>query len=794
MSLHAVRLAMRSLIRRPGFSLLAIVTIALGAGANAAVFAVSYGILLKPLPFSQPDRLVAVWPGRFVSQMELRYLREHARGLSGVSATAPGWGFSLTGAGDPVKITAERVSADLFDTLRATPLLGRRMRPDEDRVGAAGVLVLSYKLWQSRFGGDPSVIGRTVRLDDEPHEIIAVMPASFEMFGLRSDAWVPLPADRRAFYERTNVSVLVGRLADGVSLDQADREFKALIPRMRADLGFTATYGRDARVEDLRSATTGDVRSSLLVLGAAVLFMLLIAAANLGTLLITRGVSRAREFAVHAALGASRGAIVRLQLTEGLLLSSCGALAGLVVAASAMPAIVTLLPRDTPRTGDIHVDAWVGAAVLVMALAVAVLFGVAPAAAAGRPAFGLMLREGASSDSRGARRARGVMVSVQIALALVLAIGAGLMTRTLWRLQHVDSGLEVDRILTVRVQPTSARYREPDTVVSYYQQVLERLQAIPGVQAAGAIQHLPFSGISWVEPFELERSPVPAGEARPVADTKIIAGRYFEAVGQRLLAGRRFTDADRRASPLPLIVNETFARRYFGSATSAVGQRMRTGRAGGEWRTIVGVTGDVRTRALDKPVAPELYTPVNGFGIPSLMLAVRTAGNPLAIANAAREAISSVDRDVPVSDVQGMGTLITTTLARPQLLLSLLGAFAATGLALGAIGIYGVVAFGVARRRREIGIRMALGAKRRTVVTLVLRESAGYAVAGVAAGLLLAAAASRALKGLLFEVSPTDAATYGLLAAGVLAVVAIASYAPARRAASVNPVDSLRSF
>ena len=405
-----------------------------------------------------------------------------------------------------------------------------------------------------------------------------------------------------------------------------------------------------------------------------------------------------------------------------------------------------------------------------------------------------MLREGASSDSPGARRARGVMVSVQIALALVLAIGAGLMTRTLWRLQHVDSGLDAERILTVRVQPTSARYREPATVVSYYQQVLERLEAIPGVQAAGAIQHLPFSGTTWVEPFELERSPVPVGEARPVADTKIIAGRYFEAVGQRLLAGRRFTEMDRSATPLPLIVNDTFARRYFGTAAAAVGQRMRTGRAGGGWRTIVGVTSDVRTKTLDKPIAPELYTPVNGFGIPSLMLAVHASGNPLSLANAAREAIWSVDRDVPVSDVQGMSTLIGTTLARPQLLLSLLGAFAATGLALGAIGIYGVVAFGVARRRREIGIRMALGAERSAVVGLVLRESAGYAAAGVAAGLLLAVAASGALKGLLFEVSPTDVTTYGLLAAGVLVVVAMASYAPARRAASVNPVDSLRAI
>jgi putative ABC transport system permease protein len=794
MLLHTLRLALRSLRRRPGFSALAIVTIALGAGANAAVSAVAYGILLKPLPFPDPDRLVAMWPGRFVSQMELRYLREHAAGFAGVSAVAPGWGFSLTGAGDPIKITVDRVSGDLFETLAAAPALGRLFRPDEDRPGAPKVIALSHRFWRTRFGGDPSVIGRTLKLDDAPHEIVAVMPASFELLSSRADAWAPLPADRAAFYERANVSMLIGRLRRSVPIEQADRDFKALIPVLRNELKFPATYGRDARLEDLRTATTGDVRTSLLVLGGAVMFMLLIAGANLGTLLVARGSSRAREFAVHAALGASRGTLVRLQLAEGLLLAAAGAVAGLGFAVMAMPALLRILPTDTPRTGDIHVDGWVAVAVVAMALAVALLFGIAPSSAAGRHTFGTLLREGASSEARGARRARGLMVSVQIALALVLTIGAGLMTRTLWRLQQVDPGVDVDRVLTLRLQPTSVRYRESAAVNSYYDQVLERVSAVPGVRFAGAIQHLPFSGTNWVDMFELEDRRVPAGEARPVADYKIITGDYFNAVGQPLVAGRMFTREDRATTDLPIIINEAFARRYFGSAAAAIGRRMRTGRAEGSFRPIVGVVGNVRTKTLDKPASPEFYTPANGRGIPALMIAVRTAGDPLSVAGAVREAVWSVDRGVPVADLQAMRTMIGTTLARPRLLLSLLGAFAAAGLALGAIGIYGVVAFGVMRRRREIGIRMALGATRASVVNLVLRESAGYAIAGIAAGVLLAFAASGMMKGLLFEVSATDGLTYAMLAAAVALVVLIASYAPARRAASVNPVESLRAM
>ena len=749
---HTLRIASRLLRRRPGFSALAIVTIALGAGANAAVTAVAYGVLLKPLPLAEPDRVVAVWPGRFMSQLDLRYLRDRATGLSSVAGIAPGWTFSLTGAGDPSKVTVDRVSGNLFETVGAAPLLGRVLRPDEDAPGAATVLVLSHRFWRARFGGDPAVVGRTIRLDDVPHEIVGVMGPSFEIL-TRTDAWAQLPADRAAFYDKLNFSLLVGRLAPGTPLDRADRDFKALMPAMRGDLKYPATFGRTARIQDLRAAMTGDMRSSLTVLAAAVGFMLLIAGANLGTLLVASTASRAREFAVRAAIGASRASLVRLQLIEGMVLAAAGAAAGLALAVWGLPVLVRLLPKDTPRTGDVHVDSAVILTVVGAALLVALLFAIVPSLSAGRTS-GAPLREGASTESRATRRLRGLMVSVEIALALVLTIGAGLMVRTLSSLNRVDPGIDVDRILTLRLQPSGAGYKAPAAVAAYYDQVLGRIAAVPGVAGAGAIQHLPFSGIAWFEAFEIEGRPIPAGEARPTAGSKLITGDYFTAVGQRLVAGRTFT-ADDRTSSGALIVNESFARAHFGSAAAAVDRRLRTGRGGGPWVPIAGVVRDVRTASLDTPPAPELYAAATGSGMPALMLAVRSDGDPLSIAAAVREAVWSVDRNVPVADLQPMRTMVGTTLARPRLLMTLLAAFAVTGLALGAIGVYGVVAFGVTRRRREIGIRMALGAGTGSVVRLMLGESAWYAAAGLAAGLGLALAASRFMKGLLFEVPVT---------------------------------------
>lgn len=792
MVLRTTRMAFRSLRRRPAFTSLAVVTIALGAGANAAVSSVAYNVLVKPLAFREPERLVAVWPGQFMSQVDLRYLREHERGLSGIAGVSPGWSFALSGAGEPSQIVIDRVSGNLFETLGATPLIGRVARSDEERPGSPRVLVLSHRFWVARFGADRSVIGRVVKLDDQPHEIIGVMPSSFEILTQHTDAWAPLPADPRAFYDKLNFTLLVGRVAPGVDIEQADRDFKALMPRMRADLGYPATYGQTAAIQDLRAASTGDMRSSLFVLAAAVVLMLLIAGANLGTLLVASGTARAREFAVHAAIGAPRLTIASLQLSEGLLLAAGGAVAGLLIAFTSLPALVRLLPPDTPRTGEIRIDATIIFAVIGASLVVAVLFGAAPSLASARRHGASQLRDGGSTEARSVRKTYGLMVAVEIALALVLTIGAGLMLQTLWNLRAVAPGIDVDRLLTLKLLPTSASYQTPGAIAAYYDQVLSRIASVPGVTAVGAIQHLPFSGTTWVDAFEVERRPITAGEARPTAGFKLITGDYFRAVGQRILVGRSFTSADRALQDPPLIVNESFARRYFRNAQAAIGARIRTGRVGGTWVPIIGVVSDVRTVSLDKAPEPEFYKVVTGTSIPAMMVAVRTPADPLAIAAAVREAVWSVDRNVPIADLQPMRVMVGTTLRQPRLLLTLLGGFAVIGVALSVVGVYGVVAFAIVRRRREIGIRMALGADSASIVVLMVKESAGYAAAGLVTGVAIALAVSRIMKGLLFEVPPTDPSTYCGVAIIVAAVVVIASYSPAHRAGSINPADLLR--
>ena len=784
--------AWRSIRRAPAYAATAILTIALGAGANAAVSAVAYGILFKPLPYAAPDRLVAVWPMRFQSQVDLRYLREHAVGLGDIAAIAPGWTFSLTGIGDPRKVTVDRVSANLFETLGAPAMLGRTLRSGEDAPGSPGRVVLSYRFWQEQLGGDRAIVGRTVKMDDVVHEVVGVMPRGFEIFRPGTDAWAPLPADPNAFYDKLNFSLFVGRLAPGVQLATADAAFRTLMPAMRADLHYPAGFGRTARLEDLRDTTVGSMRASLGLLAGIVLFVLLIAGANLGTLAVARGSARARELAVHSAVGASRAALARLQLFEILLIAVLGGLAGCAVAWLTMPALVGLLPPNTPRTGDVRVDWGTAGAVVAISLLVSLLFGVGPALAASRGSTRTALREGAATQSAAARRTRGVMVAVQIALALVLAIGAGLMVQSLWRLQHVDTGIDVDRILTLRLQPSSTRYKDEDAARNYYRDVLERIRAVPGVSAAGAIQHLPFSGINWVDAYEAEAHPVPSGQARPTAELKLIAGNYFAAMGQPVVAGRTFSRADEAAPDDVLIINAILAKTLFGAPERAVGQRMHTGR-GDTWRTIVGVVGDVRTRALDLPPGPELYQAITSKGVPALMVAVRTDGDPVGLVAAVREAVWSVDRGVPIGEIQPMRGLVGKTLAEPRLLLTLLGGFAITGLALAAIGVYGVVAFAVTRRRREVGIRLALGAARSAVIGLLLRESAIYAAAGLAAGVALSLACARLLQSFLYGVAATSPVTYLALAAGVALLVLAASYIPARRAAGLNPTEALRN-
>jgi predicted permease len=790
--LNDIRLVLRSLRRAPAFTTATILTLALAAGANAAIFAVVYGVLLKPLPFGDAERLVAVWPGRFQSNVDLLYTREHGRMFSSVAAVAPGWTMSLTGSGEPTKVTVARVSGNLFETFGIEPLWGRPFTEESSRPGAEQVVVLDYAFWMQRFGGDASVVGRTVQLDGDPVRIVAVMPRSFQVFGLKTDAYTPFTLDPSAWYHRLAFSLYAARLAPGVTVAQAQKEYQALTQALRLERKYSDEYGRDAAVVDLRTAMVGDVRASLVVLAAAVGLIMLIAAANVGTLQLTRAAARAHDVAISSALGASRARIARQLLVESAVLASAGGAAGVVIAAIALPGLVALLPAGTPRVQEIAVDSSVAAVVLVAAMLVGVLVGALPLSGATRPGTAPLLRATTSSETRGAKHLRGSLVSAEVALAVVLTIGAGLMLQTLWKLQQVDPGFRAKGVLTVHVQPTGSKHRGM-AVADYYAGLLDRLRALPGVTAAGAIQHLPFSGYAWHIPFEAEGHTVAAGAAPPTAGTRIITPGYFAAIGQPILSGRDMEHRD--AGRLDVaIVNQALAARFFGSPAAAIGRtiRPRAALGRGTLLTIVGVVGDVRHSALTTAPGLEVYTTISKTSIPSMMVAVRTDGDPQALVPAVREGIWSVDRDVPLSDIETMEAKIGKSLGQPRLLLVLLGAFAVLGGLLAAVGVYGVVAYSVARRRRELGIMIALGAESARIVRSVLGEAVIYATAGLAIGLPAAFIASSLLRNLVFGVSPTDPATYVAIACATLLTVIAAAAVPAVRAARVDPVTALR--
>jgi putative ABC transport system permease protein len=789
--LQPIREATRGLWRAKGFSAASILTLALAAGANAAILAVVYALLLKPLPYEDPDRLAAVWPGRFQAQIDLLYLRDHARMFSSIAGVAPGWSMSLVGAGDPTKVTVARTSGNLFEALGTAAALGRTYTEVHTQPGAAGVLVLSHAFWTKQFGADPAAIGRIVRLDGEPAEIVGVMPADFEVFGLETDAYSPFTVDPAAWTYKVGLSLLVGRLADGLTMEAADRDYRALIPQVRRDRQYPDSYGRTAHLQDLRASIVGDVRSPMLILSATVGLILLIAGVNVGTLLLSRAVGRRRDLAVRAAIGASRGRIARDMLTESTILALAGGFLGVVLARILLPVLVGLLPANIPRTGEIAISETIAAAVIGGATIIGLLFGALPVALTVRLGAGSLLRSGGGSESRQSKRIRATLVAAEIALALMLTVAAGLMVQTLWRLNHVHPGFTASSVLTLHLQPTGDKYATV-SMSDYYEQLFDRLRALPGVSAAGAIQHLPFSGYSWTGALEIEGREAPADGAKPVAGLRIATPGYFQAMGQPVLAGRPLEHRD--VDGAQVIVNDTFARTHYDDAQAAIGRRFRvSGPNGpGPWLTIAGVVGDVRHASLTAAIGPEMYTSIGRQTIPAMMVALRTSGEPTALVPSVREAIRSLDPDVPLSDIETMQAKIDESLGLPRLLVVLLVAFAIVGAVLAAVGVYGVVAHSVLQRRREIGIKLALGAERGRVIREVLQEGFRFATAGIAVGLLAAFGATRLMGSVLYGVTPADPLTYGTVTLLTVLVVAAACAVPAWRASRVEPVTALK--
>ena len=789
-----LRYAVRGLARRPGFTLVAVVTLALGIGANAAIFSAVRGILLRPLPFRAADRLVAFNAEQFVSNAEVLFLQDNARTLGGVAALSPGWGMALTGVGEATQLTTARVTTNLLDVLGTRPSLGRGFTRAESTPGNETVAILGHALWAERFGSDPAVIGRRISLDGTLYTVVGVLPRDFEVLGRPADLWTPLVIDPTAWFHKGAVSWLIARLADGVTIQQSRAELATLFPRMRESLDYAPDYYRNVSLLSLHERTVGSVRTTLLVLLAAVGFIVLIAGANVGNLLLMRAAGRRREMAVRTALGASRPRVIAQMLVESIVLSLGGAIAGIAIGGVGVQVLRRSLPADTPRLSAIALDGQVLALCTTVAVLLGLVFGLAPAFLASRGDMHDALRGMRGVAGRaGGERTRGALVVGEVALTLMLVIGAGLMMRTLWSLTHVDAGFRAEGVLTLRIQPSGDRYDTNEKRITFVRSLLERLAALPGVQSTGMIHHLPLGGYAWYANVDLEGRPRAAGEAPLRSGWRVIDGDYFKTMGIPLVRGRPFTTSDSPDASPVVIVNEAFAREAW-PGEDPIGKRFTAGNAtrGTTAVTVVGVVGGVRHVALDTKPGPELYRPNAQTPMGAVTLTLRTTGDPLALAGVARETIHAADPNVPISEVRSLEQVMSASVARPRLIMALLLVFASVGVVLGAIGVYGVIAYAVGERRREIGVRIALGAEPGRVAASVVARGVGYAGIGVAIGLGGAFAVTRVMRTLLFGVSATDPATFVGLSIALIGVAALASYLPARQAARTNPMVALR--
>ncbi|MGE0864892.1 MAG: ABC transporter permease [Vicinamibacterales bacterium] len=783
-------LAFRNIFRRPGFAAAAIVLMALGAGANAAVFSVVRGVLLRPLPFPEPDRLAAVGPGVFVTLDEVDFWRSRTHSFQHIASLSPGWMLGLVAeGGDPIKVTGARVSDNLFQTLGASPAMGRAIEPGDGIVGRHQVVVLSQSLWRSRFAADPEIVGRSLELDQERFTIVGVMPAGFEVFEPGTDLWIPITAQQKA-----TSSLGLARLARGVTPEAATRDIVALVPEMRQRFAHGSEWGRTLRVQSLQESVTSDVRPALLILLGAVGLVLMLAAVNLGTLVLGRAIDRMGEMALRAALGASRGRLIQQLVVEQAVLAVLGATAGIGVAAAALPALVARIPADVPHAGQISLDWVVLFTVLASSIVIAVMVGLFPAALAARPNLQPLLNQSRATDTPARRRVLSGLVAVQIALAVVLGIGSALMLRSLWNLQRVDPGFRAQGVLTFRLQTTS-KYRALTNGLPYLEQMRDRVAALPGVVDVGLAGHLPMSGYAWTTRAHRADRPLEAGAQPPNVGWRFVHGNYFQTMRTPLKFGRLFTSADLTRSTQVTILNETLARQFFDEPSAAVGRTLlvMSGRTVQyEPTEVVGVVGDVRHLALDRAPVPELFRPLTQTFMFPMAMVVRTQGPPEQIAAAVRQAAYEIDPVVPVAELQPYTTLIAGTLGRPRLLGFLLTVFAAAGLALGLVGVYGVVAYRVRQREREIGIRLALGAAPSSVATGIVTQGLGHAFAGIALGLPAAFLLSRLMASVVFGVKATDPLTFAASPVAVIVATATACWLPARRAARIDPVAAIR--
>ena len=790
--LQDLRYGARSFLRQPGFTVTAILALALGIGANTAVFSVVHAVLLQPLPYPNPDALVLVHdtypavPSASVSLAKFEALRARTASLDALGAMAPA-GLTFTGGGEPERVPGTRVSADFMRALAVEPLYGRWFTPDEDRPGGAAAIILSHQLWQRRFGGDPTVVGSVVQVSGVSRTIVGVLPDG-RGYPATSQAWVPLalPPDAGG----GNFLRLVGRMRDGANVEQVQSDLSAISAEFNAQNGLQ----RDVRVWPLHEAQVRNNRRTLLILQGTVAFVLLVACANVANLLLARSVSRRRELAIRSAIGANRGRIFRQVLTESLLLSMAGAVAGVLLAGWLMRLFLSLAP-SLPRLDTVGIDLRILLFTLAVSTITGVLFGLAPARLGFKADPNESLRDtGTRSATGGAKGASRALVAAEVALALVLVIGAGLMVKSLLRMQAESSGYRTEDVFTFDLGLPAAKY-ESDATREFYRRLIEDLASVPGVAGAAAINFVPTINWGFNGPFSITgRPPFEPGSA-PVTEYRVVTPGYFSTMGIPVLRGQEF-DAAHDASGRPVvIVNETMARQHFGDL-DPLGATMQLGMDPQSIvREVVGVVGDVRDVSLSARPVPEVFVPHAQRPSNSMGVVVRLAGSMAAgsVIPSIRARVVAADADLPLIRPQMLRTAVEATTGNTRMVSLLTSTFALVAALLASVGIYSLIAYSVAQRHREIGIRVALGANRTAVVRMILVEGLALTAAGVAAGLVGALFLTQTLQTLLYEVEPMDPVVIGLTCVAVFVIALVASIVPALRALRVDPMVALRA-
>jgi len=804
--LQDARYSLRLLLKKPGFTLVVVLALGLGIGANTAIFSVVNTILLRPLPYPNADELIWLRETNVAAAIKEETLSPpNYRDWKGQSESFEDMGafastrLTLTGGGaEPERLSAAYVTEGFFSVLQAQPRIGRTFTPEEDTPGNGRVIILSHGLFERRFGSDPKIIGTSITINGNPYTVVGVMPKDFITpkpdDRTPPELWAPLAADYDKQNRRADYLNVVGRLKTGVMLQQARAEMEAITQRLEREYPNSNTGWRPI-VMPLHERFVGDIRPALLVLLGAVCFLLLIACANVANLMLARSTARQKEIAIRAALGARRGRIMQQLLTESVILGLSGGTVGLLFAFWGIEFLTSLSPGRIPRINEITVDSRVLLFTLGVSLVTGIVFGLLPSLHASTPNLIETLKEGGRSSAAGTSggRLRSVLAATEVALALVLLIGAGLMARSFLRLQEVNPGFYAKHVLTVGFFLPSTKYKDGPSIVSFYSDLVSKAESLPGVVSASAIDTLPLDAGGNVLGFVIEnRLPQSPSENTADAEVRIVTENYFRTMEIPLLRGRLFESQDGADAPTVVVINQTMANRYF-PGEDPIGKRITLGNPqSGPWMTIVGIVSDTRHEALTAEPYSQMYGIYTQSPRRALNLVLRTSGDPVNLVTALRSRVAEVDRDLPLSNVRTMEQILSESMLRPRFNMLLITIFAIVAMTLASVGVYGVISYSVSQRTHEIGVRIALGAHPRDIFKMVVGQGLRLALVGVGVGVVAAFALTRVMEGLLYGVQATDPLTFAAISAGLTAIVVMASYLPALRATRVDPMISLR--